>query len=93
MVGRVRRGQDRRGIGADREEAGDAGVEQPGEAPLDVEAERQHGVEPAHGEQADQIHAPAIEAAAEHQNTRPRNRPVGRQISIATISVKATAVL
>ena len=37
------RGDDGAGIGADGEEAGDADVELPGEAPLYVEAEAQHG--------------------------------------------------
>src|SRR3546814_14545683 len=36
-------GENGRGVGADGEETGDAGVEQAGQAPLDIEAERQDG--------------------------------------------------
>ena len=45
------RGQDRRGIGADGEEPGDAGVEETGEAPLHVEAQADHGVDTADGQE------------------------------------------
>ena len=49
-------------------------------------------VDAAHGQQRDQVHHQA-ESGLAHQNTLPLNRPDGRQISIATISAKATAVL
>ena len=42
---RRRPGENGRGVGPDREEAGDAGVEQAGQAPLDVEAEGEDGDE------------------------------------------------
>ena len=60
MAGAGRRGQDRADVGADHEEAGDAGVEQPGEAELDVQAQRQDRVDPAHGEQRDDVEEDAI---------------------------------
>ena len=47
----VGRGQQRRGIGADRDEAGDADIEQPGLAPLHVEAEADDGVGQRHGQE------------------------------------------
>ena len=42
--GVVRRGQERRGIGADRDETGDADIEQAGLAPLQIEAEADDAV-------------------------------------------------
>ena len=50
-----RGGDDRRGIGADREEAGNAGIEQPAHAPLHIEREAQDRIDAAGDQEADEI--------------------------------------
>ena len=84
-------GQNCRGVGADPEESRDADIEQPREAPLHIEAEGQHGVDAAHGEQRDRIQPVAVKLF--HQNTLPLNRPDGRQSNMPTIIAKATPAL
>ena len=59
-------GQERAGVGADREESGDPRVEQAGEPPLDVEPEGEHRVDPAHREQKHRVEKDAVELL--HQN-------------------------
>ena len=54
-------GEDGADVGADREESADPGVEQAGEPPLDVEAQSEHRVDPAHGEQEHRIEEDAVE--------------------------------
>ena len=54
-----RGGDDRRGIGADREEAGDAGIEETADAPLDVEAEAEDRIDAADDQEADEVEGPA----------------------------------
>ena len=88
MEGARAAGEDRRGIGADRPEAGDADVELAGKAPLHVEAEAHHGVDPGQRQEEDQ----KGEQAAELHHL-PRSRPVGRTIRRMTIRAKATAGL
>ena len=53
-------------VGPDREESAHPGVEQPGESPLNVEAEGEHRVDPAHREQEHRIEEDAVELI--HQN-------------------------
>ena len=83
-------GDDRRGIGADREEAGDAGIEEAAHAPLDVQGKTEDRIDAAGDEEADEIEG---EAGQFHQSSLPLKRPCGLKISNATMMKKATAVL
>ena len=58
---RGRGGQHGAGVGPDCEEAGNAGVEHAGEAPLHVEAERHNRVDAAKGQERDDVKADAVE--------------------------------
>ena len=71
-----RRGQQRRGIGADGDEAGDADVEQPGLAPLQVEAEADDAV----GQRRRQEEGARSRARSSISRALP-NSPVGRTSS------------
>ena len=62
--------QDRRGIGADRDEADDAGIEQAGEAPLQIEAEHRDAEDQRHDQEEHQIGGDA-------DHRLPPSRPCG----------------
>ena len=48
-------------VGADREESGDPRIEEPGEPPLDVEAQGEHRVDASHREQEHRVEEDAVE--------------------------------
>ena len=81
----VGRGQERRDIGADRHEAGDADIEQAGLAPLHIEAEADDGEGQRHGQEEG--------AVAEQVELIPPSRtgPAAATSSTATRMTKATA--
>src|SRR6266404_479782 len=86
MLRAGRRRQDRRHIGADGDETGNAGIEQPGEAPLQVEAEAdQREAERRHQEED------GIACQIEHHD-RPPNKPVGLTMRTTSSTRNATAV-
>ena len=85
--------KDGAGIGADREEAGNADIENAGEAPVHIETERHERVDAAHGQQRDAIEEKAVELVWRHQNTLPPNRPCGLKINRTTMMAKAMPVL
>ncbi len=84
------RGEERRCIGADREEAGDAGIEQAAKAPLHVERKTEDGVDAAGDQEGDQIEEKAHRI---HQKSLPLSRPCGRKMRSSTMIKKAVAVL
>ena len=66
MAGRGGGREDGADVGPDREESAHPGVEKPGESPLNIEAEGEHRVDPAHGEQEHRVEEDAVELI--HQN-------------------------
>jgi hypothetical protein len=90
MFGGDGRGHDRRSIGTDREEPGNAGIEQTTHAPLHIERKTEHGVDAAGDQHADQIEKQTGEF---HYRSLPLNSPCGRNRSSATMMKKATADL
>src|SRR5579872_212816 len=85
-AGRIGRRQQSRDIGADRDESGDADIEQTGLAPLHVEAEADDGVGQRHRQEERAI----AEEIEDHGGDLP-NRPRGRTSRMATRITKATA--
>ena len=77
VAGVVGAGEERRGVGADRDEPGHAHVEEAGHAPLEVEAEADQGVVERQHEEEGQV-----AGDVEHQGRSP-GRPVGRTSSTA----------
>ena len=64
-------------------------IELPREAPLGVEAQRQHGVDGGEGQKRDEI----AQQAGEFHHSVPLKMPCGRRISITIMMAKATAGL
>ena len=71
-------GHDGGGVGADREEARHPGVEEPRKAPLDVEPEGEHRVDPAHREQEHGVEEDAVELFHLRGPPLPRGVRTGR---------------
>src|SRR5206468_8476655 len=84
-AGRVGRGEERRGVGADGNEAGDADIEEAGLAPLQVQAETHDPV----GERGRQEERAVADEVDDHP--RAPKIPVGRMMRTAMSSRKATA--